>query len=111
MASARRSGRVAISPCSRTSAWRSTTSRPASPLTVMRSHPTRFCPKSRTVAPLGVVSTSRTGTSSVRRAAGVARASGTTVVSSTRTAAHPESSNPGADQPGSARRASNDSPA
>ena len=49
---ARASGRVAISPSSSTSAWRSVIVVPAAPLTRMRTRPTRFWPKS-TIGPAG----------------------------------------------------------
>ena len=72
---ASRSGRTPSSSCSSTSACRIRISAPTGPLTVNRSQPTRFCPKSTSVRPDGErqtltgrsVSCRVTGRSEVRR--------------------------------------------
>ncbi|BDZ64908.1 hypothetical protein GCM10025877_18460 [Agromyces mangrovi Wang et al. 2018] len=63
------------------------------------------------MAPEGVVMTSRTGSSSMRRTNGEVRASGTTKSGPATAGVHADASNPGSDQPDSSRRASYDSPA
>jgi len=112
VASAARSGRVPSSPCSSTSACRTVISVPAGASgSENRIRPTRFCPKSTSVAPDGDVEISRTGSVSVRRTGGpVGATSVPTSSDPASTGAQSASGRPADDQPGTARRASNVSP-
>ena len=66
-----RSGRTPSSPCSSTSAWRTTTSWPGAwSRTWSRTQPTRFCPKSTRVAPDGEEKTAVAGRVWVTRTGG-----------------------------------------